>query len=93
MVDGQFAGADTELELRIEQDTSIVARYVRIGDMNADARVDKFDVDLFVLAIADADAYDARYPDLDRVLRGDVNGDGLFDEADIERFIDLVVEE
>lgn len=93
IVDGRFAGERPDLEIRVAQDTEVVARFVLIGDMNADGVVDKYDVDLFVLAVGNPDAYDARFPELDRVLRGDSNGDGVLDEADIERFIDLVVEE
>jgi hypothetical protein len=59
--------------------------------MNGDGELDKLDVDEFVLALTDPVCYGERYPDLDRVQRGDVNGDGEFDGLDVERFVELLL--
>ncbi|QOJ13888.1 MAG: hypothetical protein HRU75_04190 [Planctomycetia bacterium] len=60
------------------------------GDMNCDRRLDLFDIDPFVLAFVDADAYAAAFPDCSR-LNGDVNRDGAFNGFDIDPFVDLIV--
>ena len=81
------------LELRITGDTVILAEYALLGDMNADGRLDKFDVDAFVTALIDPEGYALQFPGVQRVQRGDVNGDGLLDALDVEQFVDLMVEE
>ncbi|MBK8914341.1 MAG: hypothetical protein IPM64_07005 [Phycisphaerales bacterium] len=60
------------------------------GDMNCDRRLDLFDIDPFVLAIVDADAYSAAFPDCSQ-LNADVNRDGVFNGFDIDPFVDLLV--
>lgn len=57
-----------------------------IADMNCDGRVNNFDIDPFVLALSDADAYAVTFPDCD-VLGADVNGDGLVNNFDINPFV------
>ncbi len=57
-----------------------------LGDLNCDGAVDNGDIDAFVLALLDAAAYAAQYPDCDR-QSGDVNGDGAVDNADIDGFV------
>ncbi len=59
------------------------------GDMNCDGDVDFFDVDGFVLAVTDPDAYEATYPDCD-ILLADINGDGLVNFFDIDPFVELI---
>ena len=81
------------LRRRIEEGDVIFAEYVRLGDMNGDDQLDKFDVDAFLAALVDPDGYARKYPDLDPVLRGDVNGDGMLDVLDVERFVDLILNE
>ncbi|QOJ13856.1 MAG: hypothetical protein HRU75_04015 [Planctomycetia bacterium] len=56
------------------------------GDMNCDGRFDNFDIDPFVLALVNAEAYAAAFPGCDP-LAGDANGDGRFDNFDIEPFV------
>ena len=62
-----------------------------IGDMNCDESVNVFDIDPFVLALTDADAYVATYPECD-LLNGDINGDGDVNSFDIDPFVLLVAE-
>ena len=59
------------------------------GDLNCDGVLDAFDIDPFVLALADPDAYAAAYPDCDRML-ADCNGDGVVNAFDIDPFVELL---
>ncbi|MGD8453367.1 MAG: FG-GAP-like repeat-containing protein [Phycisphaerae bacterium] len=59
------------------------------GDLNCDGAVDNFDISAFVLALTNPAAYQAAYPDCDR-LNADVNGDGFIDNFDINPFIELL---
>ncbi len=77
--------------VRVGRSMRVRAVYILLGDMNGDGRVDRDDVDVFVLALADPQAYADQYPGLDRVRRGDINGDRVLDWLDIERFVDLVL--
>lgn len=56
------------------------------GDMNCDGTVNNFDIDPFVLALTDADAYALQFPDCD-ASNGDVNGDGVLNNFDIDPFV------
>ncbi len=60
------------------------------GDMNCDGAVNNADIDLFVLALIDPDAYGEQQPDCD-VLSADVNLDGAIDNADIEAFVECLL--
>jgi len=53
------------------------------GDLNCDGVVNTFDIDPFMLALADPDQYYQQYPDCD-VMRGDLNGDGHVNVFDID---------
>jgi len=56
------------------------------GDFNGDRRVDVQDINPFIMALQDADAYVAAYPGLEaRYL--DLNGDGLINVQDINPFV------
>lgn len=59
------------------------------GDMNCDGRVNNFDIDAFVLALIDADAYVAAYPDCDH-SNADVNEDGYVNNFDIDAFVECL---
>ncbi len=59
------------------------------GDLNCDASVDFFDIDGFVLAVADPPAYESTYPDCD-IMLADCNDDGTVDFFDIEPFVELI---
>jgi hypothetical protein len=60
------------------------------GDLNCDHRTDAFDIEGFVLAILDPNAYELRYPSCDPAL-ADINADGIVDALDIGPFVDLLV--
>lgn len=92
VVNGQrLPGGDNLLEHRVSADDVLLAEYVRLGDVNGDDLLDKYDVDLFLAALVDPLGYAEVYPDLDPLQRGDINGDGAFDEADIGGFVDLLL--
>lgn len=57
-----------------------------LGDMNCDSLVNNFDIDAFVLALTDADAYRRVYPDC-LIINGDLNRDGLVNNFDIGLFV------
>ena len=56
------------------------------GDANCDATFDGADIDAFFVALGDPPAWDATYPDCDRVCVADINGDNTVDGADIDAF-------
>ena len=60
-----------------------------LGDLNCDGILDAFDIDPFVLALTNPDAYNAAYPDCDRML-ADCNEDGIIDAFDIDPFVLLL---
>ncbi len=59
------------------------------GDTNCDCAVDALDVEPFLLALFDPDAYARRFPDCD-LMQADINQDGSVDALDIEPFIELL---
>ncbi len=60
------------------------------GDMNCDGELNLADVEAFVLALLDADAFAMTYKGCP-VSNGDMNQDGEVDAADVRAFIWLVV--
>lgn len=62
-----------------------------LGDLNCDGAVNVFDIDPFVLALTDAAAYAAAYPDCD-AMRADITGDGAVNVFDIDPFVSLLTE-
>ncbi|MBL8877534.1 MAG: hypothetical protein JNG88_00315 [Phycisphaerales bacterium] len=60
-----------------------------IGDMNCDGEVNNFDIDPFVLALTDPDAYAAQFPNCD-AMNGDTNNDGVLNNFDIDPFVALL---
>jgi hypothetical protein len=60
------------------------------GDMNGDGVVDAADIDPWVLALVDPEAYDAQYATVWAQRSGDFNGDGRITTADITPFIALL---
>ncbi|MBK8913103.1 MAG: hypothetical protein IPM64_00635 [Phycisphaerales bacterium] len=80
--------------LLLGPETPCPVRRCAAGDMNCDGRFDNFDIDPFVLALVDREAYLAAYPHIpaDAVeLIGDVNGDLRFDNFDIDPFVAALV--
>ncbi|MBU0638139.1 MAG: hypothetical protein KKB50_04680 [Planctomycetes bacterium] len=63
------------------------------GDLNGDAVVNSFDIDPFVLALSDPDAFAQQYPLVERGCVADVNRDGKVDAYDIDPFVDLLIGE
>lgn len=59
------------------------------GDVNCDDAVNNFDIDVFVLAVADPAAYEAAYPNCPVVL-ADLNYDGAINNFDIDAFVALL---
>jgi hypothetical protein len=61
------------------------------GDTNCDGRIDFADIDSFVLALCNPEAYAEQFPDCD-VDIADINGDGSADFADITPFVGLLAD-
>ena len=61
-----------------------------LGDANRDGVLDFGDIEPFVLALFDPEAYAAAYPGYDPVCVLDISGDGNLDFGDIEPFVDLL---
>ncbi|MGE0478902.1 MAG: hypothetical protein AB7Q17_00395 [Phycisphaerae bacterium] len=59
------------------------------ADMNCDGVVNNFDIDPFVLALSDAAAYAAAFPDCN-INNGDIDGNGLVNNFDIDGFVGCV---
>ncbi|QOJ14301.1 MAG: hypothetical protein HRU75_06465 [Planctomycetia bacterium] len=70
-----------------------ILRPIVPGDMTGDGRLDNFDIDPFVLALVDRDAYTALYPQNANMIDalGDMDGDGLLTNFDIDPFVDALV--
>lgn len=62
-----------------------------LGDLNCDDAVDFNDIDPFVLALVDPEAYGAAYPDCE-IRHADMNYDGAVDFNDIDGFVAVLVE-
>ena len=61
----------------------------QLGDLNCDGLVNAFDIEPFVLALANPDGYAAAYPDC-WIMLADCNGDGVVDAFDIDCFVELL---
>ncbi len=59
------------------------------GDMNCDGTVSVGDINPFVLALTDPDAYATMFPDCD-IQNGDCSDDGMISVGDINCFVALV---
>lgn len=68
----------------------IVAPADELGDMNCDCVVSHSDIEPFVLALLDPDAYEAAYDDCD-INRADINGDLILNALDVQGFIQLML--
>ncbi|MBL8878003.1 MAG: hypothetical protein JNG88_02695 [Phycisphaerales bacterium] len=65
-----------------------LAPFVR-GDVNCDGYLNNFDIDPFVMALADPDAYRATYSNCD-LASADINGDGAVNNFDIDAFVECL---
>lgn len=61
------------------------------GDMNGDEAVNAFDIEPFVTALTDCNAYGKRYPNIDPDEIGDANCDAVLDAFDIAPFISFLL--
>lgn len=64
-----------------------------MGDMDLDGDVDYADIDDFILALLDPEAYQAGHEGVSPATRGDLNGDFMMDGADVAGFVDAVLED
>jgi len=60
------------------------------GDLNCDGLIDGDDIQPFVTALLDPDAYEAQYPECS-LCAGDVDGDGDLDADDAAALTTLVL--
>lgn len=60
------------------------------GDLNCDGQLNVFDVDPFVLALTNADAYAKAFPYCPPLV-GDMDGSGVLDHSDVEIFVAALV--
>ena len=61
-----------------------------VGDMNGDGAINAFDIDPFVLALADPVAYGEQFVGIDPDVTGDINCDGALNAFDIDPFVSVV---
>jgi hypothetical protein len=73
----------------VDLDICMLRRF-ETGDLNCDGSVNAFDIDPFVSALVDPEAYQSLYPECDSGL-ADVNGDTYVDGFDIEPFINRLI--
>lgn len=66
------------------------AARIRPGDTNCDGTIDFFDIDPFVTALVDPEAYASQFPDCDR-LTADTNQDNVVDFFDIDPFVEILL--
>jgi hypothetical protein len=62
------------------------------GDLNCDGAVNGYDIDPFVLALTDPEAYAGQWPECDYML-ADINGDGAVNGYDIDPFVAVLTGE
>ena len=67
----------------------LVVWYQVLGDLNCDGVCDAIDVEPFVLALVNPDAYELAYPDCD-IMLADANRDGNVNLFDIDAFVALL---
>ncbi len=67
----------------------VIDQQYELGDLNCDGWVNNGDIDAFVMAISDPDAYAANYPGCDINL-GDINQDTFVNNGDIDAFVELL---
>ena len=73
-----FASGDTAFSLLVPG--------LNTGDLNCDNAINAFDIDPFVLALTNPDAYGAAYPNCN-ILNADVNCDGAVNAFDIDPIV------
>ncbi|MBL8877745.1 MAG: hypothetical protein JNG88_01395 [Phycisphaerales bacterium] len=96
---GTFATIDAQCLRPLGLRANVVygATFVRVvivadnalGDMNCDCALNNFDIDPFVLAITNPDAYAAAFPNCSQSL-ADINQDGVVNNFDIDPFVECL---
>lgn len=81
-----FCVFDTNYDGFVDGTDAIVA-----GDMDLSQVVDPDDVDDFIVALLDPDAYESTHGGADPCIRGDLNGDSVLNGGDIVEFINLLL--
>ncbi|MGE0479258.1 MAG: hypothetical protein AB7Q17_02180 [Phycisphaerae bacterium] len=91
--DGVHPPSHPEPELSYEQAERIRehAARIRAGDLDCDGVVTNFDIDPFVVALIDPDAYVPAHPDCS-IWNADINRDDSIDNFDIDPFVALLVD-
>jgi len=83
-----------DLEFVLRRDGNInqgIIEYIDVltGDMNDDGQVNNLDINPFVLALTDEEAFEQQFG-VDPAQVGDTNGDGQFNNLDINPFVELL---
>ena len=71
----------------VQIETLTCAADLLLGDANGDGVFNNGDIASFVLALTNAAAYQAMYPNVDSDVVLDMNGDGFFNNGDIGGFV------
>ena len=87
--DGVISGVDIDAVIADYGCRCATCDGVTYADTNCDGRRNYGDIDAFITALLDPEAYADRYPNCS-YLSGDINGDGTVDNADIDPFITLL---
>ncbi|MGE0481769.1 MAG: hypothetical protein AB7Q17_14985 [Phycisphaerae bacterium] len=61
------------------------------GDANCDGTINNFDIDAFVMSLADVDAYATNFAACNWLCNLDINRDGSVNNFDIDPFVELLV--
>jgi len=86
--------ADLTYKIRDNGESDILRLLVSqltTGDMNGDGEVNNLDINPFVLALTDEEAFKNQF-DADPATVGDINGDGQLNNLDINPFVELLTE-
>jgi hypothetical protein len=62
-----------------------------LGDMDGDYDVDLGDIPAYALALVNRTAYNAQYPSLNADVIGDMNQNGVFNGADTQGFVNVLI--
>jgi hypothetical protein len=89
--DGIFSWTDAVLaESGVNTLVSGSRNSIRLADMNGDGNVNGLDVTPFVQVVANLALYQAAFPGLDGVGRGNINGDADANGLDVTPFVTCV---
>jgi hypothetical protein len=86
----RFAADDQQPTLLLDNIEIRFAPAAVWGDFNGDGQMTRIDREAMVLALDDAEAYRAAYPDVSLIAVGDFNADGRFDGNDVALFDEIL---